>query len=100
MTYKDLAASVELTDYCSSHGYSLSWCRWLENIMFTRRSDGSEKRTYREATPGVRNIEYGNIEICVGPKWNRDAAYVSYNYGNNTFSHILIDLFGYWGRGY
>jgi len=42
MTYKDLAASVELTDYCSSHGYSLSWCRWLENIMFTRRSDGSE----------------------------------------------------------
>lgn len=72
----------------------------MERIEHPGHSDGSEKRTYRVATPGVRNIEYGNIEICVSPNWDRNAAYVSYNYGNNTFSHILIDLFGDWGRGY
>lgn len=42
MNYKDLAASVELTEYCMIHDYSITWCRWLDNIIFTRYSDGSE----------------------------------------------------------
>lgn len=42
MNFKDLAASVELTEYCMTHDYSITWCRWLDNIIFTRYSDGSE----------------------------------------------------------
>ena len=72
----------------------------MEHVKHPDHGDGSKKRTYRWATPGKRNINYGNIEFCVGPNWDKNAAYQSYNYGNNTFSHVLIDLFGYWGRGY
>lgn len=42
MNYKDLAASVELTEYCMTHDYSITWCRWLDNIIFTRESDEAE----------------------------------------------------------
>lgn len=42
MNYKDLAASIELSDYCVKHGYSFTWCHWLEGILFTRRSDSSD----------------------------------------------------------
>lgn len=42
MNYKDLAATVELTEYCMVHGYSIVWCRWLDNILFTRESDEVE----------------------------------------------------------
>lgn len=72
----------------------------MEHVKHPDHGDGSKKRTYRWATPGKRNINYGNIEFCVGPNWDKDAAYGSYNYGNNVFSHILIDYFGWKGRGY
>lgn len=42
MNYKDLAASIELSDYCMKHGYMFTWCHWLEGILFTRRADGFE----------------------------------------------------------
>lgn len=42
MNYKDLAASIELSEYCMKHGYTFTWCHWLEGILFTRRADGSE----------------------------------------------------------
>ncbi|MCQ2104604.1 MAG: hypothetical protein MJZ26_02325 [Fibrobacter sp.] len=42
MNFKDLAATVELTEYCMTHGYSIVWCRWLDSILFTRESDEAE----------------------------------------------------------
>ena len=57
-------------------------------------SDGFKKATYRKAG----SIAYGNIELMYSKNENR--AYSSYNYGNNFISHILIDYFGWKGRGY
>ena len=56
--------------------------------------DGFKKATYRKAG----SIAYGNLELMYSKNENR--AYSSYNYGNNFISHILIDYFGWKGRGY
>jgi hypothetical protein len=59
-----------------------------------KHPDGFKKATYRKAG----SIAYGNLEIMYSKGENR--AYSSYNYGNNHISHILIDYFGWKGRGY
>ncbi|SMP46368.1 RHS repeat-associated core domain-containing protein [Fibrobacter sp. UWB10] len=56
--------------------------------------DGFKKVTYRKAGSTL----YGNLELMYSKGENR--AYSSYNYGNNHISHMLIDLFGWKGRGY
>lgn len=56
-------------------------------------SDGASKFTFRKA--GSR--EYGQHEFM--SKVMKDEAYCSYNYGNNFFTHFLIDYLGWKGRG-
>lgn len=58
-----------------------------------------EDRCLRTAAFGgeAGSIAYGNIELMYGKSENR--AYSSYNYGNNFFTHFLIDYLGWKGRG-
>ena len=42
-----------------------------------------------------KNGEYGNIEFMIG--FDNSYRYSSYNYGNNIFSHFVIDYVGYKG---
>ena len=61
------------------------------NDHIGQHEKGSDKRTYRPRG----SHGYGNIEIIVRPN---GTAYSSYNYGNNIFTHFMIDVLGYWGR--
>ena len=61
------------------------------NDHIGQHEKGSDKRTYRPRG----SHGYGNIEIIVRPN---GTTYSSYNYGNNIFTHFMIDVLGYWGR--
>ena len=81
---KDLADRID--SYLLENGYE-------RNDHVGKHEKGSEKRTYRP----IKSSIYGNLEIVVR---GDGSTYSSYNYGNNRISHILIDYFGWKGRGY
>ena len=80
---KDLADRVD--------AYLLDIKGFERNDHIGQHEKGSDKRTYRPRG----SHGYGNIEIIVRPD---GTTYSSYNYGNNIFTHFMIDVLGYWGR--
>ena len=81
---KDLADRVDTYLLSEKGGFE-------RNDHIGQHEKGSDKRTYRPRG----SHGYGNIEIIVRPN---GTAYSSYNYGNNIFTHFMIDVLGYWGR--
>jgi hypothetical protein len=88
------AKTDEKRDAINNMKYASVVLQMLENSgsfqevhHYNGHKDGT-KRTFREKDSGA----YGNIELIVR---SNDTYYSSYNYGNNIFSHILIDYFGY-----
>lgn len=65
----------------------------FENVS---RPNGHGKESIKKTYRLSGSFSYGNIELILTPQ----KIYSSYNYGNNPLSHLIIDYFGYKGRGY
>ena len=61
---------------------------------YNGHEEGSVKTTYRPKG----SWGYGNIEFISKENTSKPYVYSSYNYGNNYFSHFIIDFIGYKGR--
>jgi len=72
---------------------------WLVKNGFERvdhtngHGDGFIKRTYREKG----STSWGNIELMVMPG---EKSYSSYNYGNHWWTHLMIDMVGFYGQNH
>lgn len=56
--FKDMASDPVLTEYCMVHGYSITWNRWHDSILFTRE-DGTEFVPMASVTA---NVVYDTIK--------------------------------------